>query len=333
MNENDLTFENQNDRKPSYCGGQTNNQLISASPNETSSVSRSIQRVEKNESTLFRLSQFQDEIAVEEPLEIRVVFAQQQKTVSITMRTPGNDLALAAGFLFSEGILRNPQQIKKISHCGPKNIGTGSSNIVKIELQDGVKLNLQRLERHFYTSSSCGVCGKTSLEALKTQLPADHNSQPSADQLRTVLNISSEIIMSLPNQLRTKQNLFDKTGGLHASALFDKNGCFQFVAEDVGRHNALDKLLGYFFLKNQLPLEHSILFLSGRASFELVQKAAMAGIKIIAAIGAPSSLAISLARETHTTLLGFVGEHKFNIYCGSERIDLANLKDNVAKNI
>ncbi|NOT47231.1 MAG: formate dehydrogenase accessory sulfurtransferase FdhD [Acidobacteria bacterium] len=274
-------------------------------------------------------SEFADVLAVEEPLEIRLGFADgTHKAISITMRTPGDDAELAAGFLFTEGIIDSFEQIKQIRHCGLK-IGTGkgalerastlNSNTIRVDLADGVEVDLERLQRHFYTSSSCGVCGKSSIEALST------GTQKIA--AAECPKIDSAFIHEMPNVLRSAQTTFDKTGGLHASALFDAEGNLDIVREDVGRHNALDKVIGAKFLSDDLPLDESVLLVSGRASFELVQKALMAGIPILAAVGAPSSLAVELAREFGMTLIGFVRDDRFNIYCGNQRIVNCKLAD------
>lgn len=273
--------------------------------------------------------QVDDLLAVEEPLEIRLGFREDGKrthrAISITMRTPGDDLALAAGFLFTEDIVTSPDQIEQIKHCGPKSVpgavATGlpvndrllTTNTVRVDLRDSVRIDIGKLQRHFYTTSSCGVCGKSSIEALMTgarKLPMDSN-----------LLISRETIRTLPARARAAQATFEKTGGLHASALFDVDGSLDAVAEDVGRHNALDKVIGRKFLAGETPLGGKILLVSGRASFELVQKALMAGIPILAAVGAPSSLAVELAAEFGMTLIGFVREDKFNIYSGAERVE------------
>ena len=236
------------------------------------------------------------------------------------MRTPGDDGELAAGFLFTEGIVKSPDQIRQIRHCGLKigrHAGTLdraaalNSNTIRVDLNDGVDIDLKRLERHFYTTSSCGVCGKSSIEALHT----------GAKRLEAVgPMIDTELIHSLPERLRASQDVFERTGGLHASALFDSSGELEILREDVGRHNALDKVIGAKFLAGESPLTDKILLVSGRASFELVQKALMAGIPILAAVGAPSSLAVELAREFGMTLVGFVRDGSFNVYAGGERI-------------
>ncbi len=265
---------------------------------------------------------FHDLLAVEEPLEIRleydhplIKYQREQKSISITMRTPGNDFELAAGFLFTEGLVFERKDILDIGHCGPKIEGLGHSNVVKVKLAEGFKVDIKNLERHFYTSSSCGVCGKASIDALKTQ------NQFTKSQLgRSLSHFQSEAIYSLPQKLRESQEVFDRTGGLHASGLFDKNLELILVHEDVGRHNALDKIIGEAFLNQYLPLNNHLLLLSGRVSFELVQKAAMAGIQVIAAVGAPSSLAFELAKEMKITLIGFLRDRKFNIYTGASRI-------------
>lgn len=262
-----------------------------------------------------------DVLAVEEPLEIRLGFADgTHKAVSITMRTPGEDGELAAGFLFTEGIIRTADQVRQIRHCGLKigkmkgtvdRVAALNSNTIRVDLAEGVELDLKKLERHFYTTSSCGVCGKSSIEALQA------HAKPIAD---TGFRVASDIIHRMPKQLRDVQDVFERTGGLHASALFNADGSLDIVREDVGRHNALDKVIGAKFLESQLPLSDKVLLVSGRASFELVQKALMAGIPILAAVGAPSSLAVELADEFGMTLVGFVRDGRFNIYCGEQRI-------------
>lgn len=254
-----------------------------------------------------------DSLAVEEPLEIRLGFEingkQTHKAISITMRTPDHDFELAAGFLFNEGILQNPTQISDIKHCG-KLGQAGFENTVRIDLQRNIEIDFKRLERHFYTSSSCGVCGKSSIEALQTGV------KPIVSNLK----IKADLIHQLPDILSKSQTVFNETGGLHASALFDENGILDIVREDVGRHNALDKIIGAKFLENKMPLSNKVLLVSGRASFELVQKALMAGIPVLAAVGSPSSLAVELAKEFGMTLIGFVRNNRFNIYSEAQRV-------------
>ena len=249
-----------------------------------------------------------DLLAVEEPLEIRVEWSgdteRRVATVAITMRTPGNDLELAAGFLFTEGIVCARDQIVSMRSC--------RSAAVRVVLGPEVTIDLARLERHSFTSSSCGMCGKTSAAALRTK---------SRYPLRRAGPIVAEALLrSLPERLRRAQPAFDATGGLHASALFDLDGRLITLREDVGRHNALDKVVGAELLAGRLPADERLLIVSGRVSFELVQKAIMAGIPVVAAIGAPSSLAVDLARECGLTLLGFRRADRFNVYAGGERL-------------
>lgn len=250
-----------------------------------------------------------DVLAVEEPLEIRLGFAMDGRRshsgVSITMRTPGHDGELAVGFLFTEGIITAREQVTGVRTCG-------SGNVVRVDLRPEVAVDLTRLERHFYTASSCGVCGKASLETVRVCSP--HRPAEGGPV------VEAAVIHRLPDTLRAEQAVFDRTGGLHASALFDIHGDLMCLREDVGRHNALDKLIGVQFLSGHTPLSESVLLVSGRASFELVQKAAVAGIPILAAVGAPSSLAVDLARERGLTVLGFVRANRFNIYTGFHRI-------------
>lgn len=257
-----------------------------------------------------------DWLAIEEPLEIRVVFGpraeREQKAVAVTMRTPGQDAELAAGFLFGEGLLTDPDDVEGIVPCGQPHGPHGVRNVVRVELRPGVVPNLPVLERHVYTTSSCGVCGKTSLEAVAAVCRA---GQVAAGPI-----VPSSVIHALPGRLRESQPTFARTGGLHACALFDESGNLLAVREDVGRHNAADKLIGSEFLAGRTPLAGRILFVSGRASFELVQKAAAAGVPVFAAVGAPSSLAVDLAKRFGMTLLGFVRDERFNVYCGAERI-------------
>jgi FdhD protein len=241
-----------------------------------------------------------DAIVVEEPLEIRL----GEKPISVTLRTPGDDFDLAAGFLRSESILRDPDDIASIRHWG-------SPNVVRVDLREGVRVDLQRLSRNFYSTSSCGVCGKTSMDALRVQ----------TSPLTSDLRIDPQIIPTLPELVRTQQTNFDATGGIHAAGIFAPDGTLLRLREDVGRHNAVDKILGSFF-RESTPLDAHILAVSSRTSFEIVQKAIVARVPILAAVGAPSSLAVELARGFHLTLLGFVRDGRFNVYAGAERLAL-----------
>ncbi len=251
-----------------------------------------------------------DFLAVEEPLEIRIGHQAPDRwttrSLSVTMRTPGHDFDLAAGFLFSEGIIRSRRDIAGM-HAGKP-----GSNTVRVDLAPEVTYDPAAFERHFYTTSSCGVCGKSSLEALEN---AGCSPLP-----RETVTVDAATIHRLPDELRRAQAVFDQTGGLHASCLFDASGALLDLREDVGRHNALDKLIGLHLLEGDVPLSRALLMVSGRASFELVQKAVNAGIPVMAAVGAPSSLAVDLAREFDLTLLGFVRGSRFNIYSGEWRI-------------
>lgn len=254
--------------------------------------------------------QDEDLLAVEEPLEIQLRYTEagqpQYKSVAVTMRTPGNDGELATGFLFTEGIIQDYKQVASVSE------GAAGDNRVLVTLTGDTRPVLQQSDRNFYMTSSCGVCGKASIDAIRTVMPF---ATPA-----TALQLDAAVLFRLPDLLREQQAVFGQTGGLHASALFDREGRFIQMREDVGRHNALDKLIGYALAGGYLPLHQSVLLLSGRASFELVQKAAMAGITIIAAVGAPSSLAVSLAEERGITLAGFLRNERFNIYSGAHRI-------------
>lgn len=250
-----------------------------------------------------QLQERNDILAIEEPLEIKMNYFSNgnsvEKNISITMRTPGNDSELAVGFLFTEGIISDFNQIKNINQL--------SENSIVVELMENITPVENKLERNFYTTSSCGVCGKASIDAITTVSKFKIENK--------FFRPDSEIILSLPEKLSKQQEIFKSTGGLHASALFDLTGKFTELREDVGRHNALDKLIGSMLIKNEMPLSKCILLLSGRASFELIQKASMAGIPIVVAIGAPSSLALELAKEFGITLIGFLKSNKYNLYC------------------
>jgi FdhD protein len=253
-----------------------------------------------------------DALAVEEPLEIRLRTHDgrtvSETTVSVTMRTPGHDAELAAGFLYTEGVIAAAGDVAGVTAAG--------DNVAVVELRPGVAFDRDRLDRHFYTTSSCGVCGKTSIRAVR--VAQRHRLPPGP-------HVDAAVIHRLPAALRAGQAAFDRTGGLHAAALFDERGTLLAVREDVGRHNALDKLIGAGLLSGSrgadaTPLAGSIVLVSGRSSFELVQKATLAGVPILAAVGAPSSLAVDLARDRGLTLLGFVRDHRFNIYSGAGRV-------------
>ncbi|PTQ93614.1 FdhD protein [Mucilaginibacter yixingensis] len=256
-----------------------------------------------------------DELAAEEPLEIRLEYGDKDnrrvKNISVTMRTPGNDVELATGFLFTEGIVNN---VEDIVLAEPLQISCDEDkeNTILISLREGVEPKLGNADRNFYTTSSCGVCGKSSINAIRTV-----NNYAAVEGQG---QIKADVLYTLPVILRKHQDLFDHTGGLHASALFSTDGEFLLVREDVGRHNALDKLIGAALQKVWLPLQSQVLLLSGRASFELIQKAAMAGIRIIASVGAPSTLAVETARSFGITLAGFLRGRRFNIYTSSHRI-------------
>lgn len=264
---------------------------------------------------------YTDDISVEEPLEIRVSYSaegkKESKNISVTMRTPGNDAELAAGFLFTEGIISGREQIKSI-YSPLAECSRNSENVVIVELTEGFVPELMKADRNFYTTSSCGVCGKGSIESIRT-VSAFHN------HTKENTEVSLETLYQLSEKLQSFQNNFSATGGIHASGIFDLEGNLLALREDVGRHNALDKLIGYALSTGLLPLNNKILLLSGRASFELIQKAAMAGISIVAAIGAPSSLAVDLAKEFDITLLGFLRDNRFNIYHSGSHFNIENL--------
>jgi FdhD protein len=257
--------------------------------------------------------QTEDTLAIEEPLEIIIGYGsaakRQRKTIAVTMRTPDHDFELALGFLFTEGVIFSKNAVKSVRFL--------ESNRILVDLDEKISVDLDKLNRHFYTTSSCGVCGKASLEAVSTQ---------SCFILQKDMpKISKAVIFKIPLQLIDNQSLFTETGGVHASLLLapqPPKGEYAVIKgfEDVGRHNALDKLIGWAFQNDFLPLKNHILLVSGRTSFELIQKAMMAGIPIVAAIGAPSSLAVQLAEDNNMTLIGFLKHDKFNVYTGLERI-------------
>jgi FdhD protein len=253
-----------------------------------------------------------DTLATEEPMEIRLLTGESRQTVAVTMRTPGADFELAAGFLYGEGIVQGADDIAKISYCVDSDLDAAQQyNIVNVELRSGRAYDLRPLERHFYTTSACGVCGKASLEQL--ELRGCPVALPGPE-------VSAETLYSLPEKLREAQGLFDATGGLHAAALFDAEGNLVALREDVGRHNATDKLVGWALLEGRLPLSGHIVMVSGRSSFEILQKCLTAGVPFVCAISAPSSLAVDVAREFGMTLVGFLRERRFNVYAGQDRV-------------
>jgi FdhD protein len=246
-----------------------------------------------------------DAVAVEEPMELRV----EGRSLSIMMRTPGHDEELAAGFLLTEGIIREPQHLFEISTCPSRSEGQG--NVVDVLLA-GITMDWDSLTRHVFASSSCGLCGKTSIESVFQSFPP----------VAATWQVSQDLLLTLPDKLRASQAAFDQTGGLHASALFDLDGNLLVLREDVGRHNALDKLLGYALRAGLLPLQDKILMVSGRVSFEIMQKALAGGIGLIAAVSAPTSLAVEFAEKSGQTLVGFLRGDRMNVYANPQRLVL-----------
>ncbi|MBV9278113.1 MAG: formate dehydrogenase accessory sulfurtransferase FdhD [Candidatus Eremiobacteraeota bacterium] len=253
-----------------------------------------------------------DDVAIEEPLQIRIIVEGTARDLAITMRTPGHDFELAAGFLFAEGVVRSPRDITAISYCVDDQVAVEQRyNIVTVELRNEARSALTRLERHFAIGSSCGVCGKARLEDLQAR---------GVTPLPDGASIAVETIVKLPELLEQRQRGFAVTGGLHASALFDLSGNLEAIREDVGRHNAMDKLIGWGLLDARLPYSQRVALVSGRSSFEIVQKAAVAGIPILCAVSAPSSLAVATAEAFNVTLVGFLRGRRFNVYAGAHRI-------------
>jgi FdhD protein len=263
------------------------------------------------------VSRRDDVLAVEEPLEIRV----GGTSLSITMRTPGHDFDLAAGFLISEGVVAHTGEIAAIRYCaGVNDEGENTFNVLDVTLAKGVAAPDPSLERNFYMTSSCGLCGKASIDAVRT---ASHHANP-----HDPLVIDAAMLASFPDRLRAGQDVFDKTGGLHAAALFDgRTGEMLVLREDVGRHNAVDKVIGWAHGEGLLPLAGMVLQVSGRASFELTQKASMAGIPVLAAVSAPSSLAIDLAQEAGMTVVGFMRGRSMVVYSGEQRVAVTELAE------
>jgi FdhD protein len=253
-----------------------------------------------------------DRLATEEPLEIRISIAGESRTIAVTMRTPGSDFELAVGFLFGEGVIARREQIRGISYCRDEGLPQEQLyNIVIVELDPTTELDLSPLERHFFTSSACGVCGKASLEALELRGITPVHEGP---------RVEPGVISSLPDYLRSAQGVFESTGGLHAAGLFDRTGELAAVREDVGRHNAVDKLVGWTVLEDRIPLSNDVVMVSGRSSYEIVQKCLAAGVPIVCSVSAPSSLAVEVAQRFGMTLIGFVRGPRFNVYAGAGRI-------------
>lgn len=259
------------------------------------------------------LTEVPDLLAVEEPLEIRLGFGpigdRQQRSVAVTMRTPGHDEELAMGFLFTEGIIQHPTDIVSCRHCVQEADKAG--NVIRVELSPAVTVDWARLERNTFTSSSCGLCGKTTIDAVMALTPGP---------LSAGFRFDPVLLHALPEHVRATQRAFAYTGGIHAAALFDATGTLLLVREDIGRHNALDKLIGAAFWKNWLPLSQFGIFLSGRIGVELVQKSWLAGVPLLGAVGAPSSLAVQMATQAEMTLTGFVRDDRFNVYTRPDRI-------------
>jgi len=255
-----------------------------------------------------------DHVVTEEPMEIRVLTRENGRvarhSISVTMRTPGHDLELAAGFLFTEGVVHDPGEIEGIDHC-PAPAAAPGPNVVNVSLREGTPFDPARFTRNVYTTSSCGVCGKTSLELVRVA---------GGRRVEGAFTVEGALLADLPNRLRTHQAVFARTGGLHAAALYDREGRVLLVREDVGRHNALDKIVGRRWLDGELPLADSLLLLSGRTGFELVQKAILGGIPLVASVGAPTSLALEMAEEFGLTVVGFLTPEGFNVYTGHHRV-------------
>lgn len=246
-----------------------------------------------------------DLVAREEPLEIRV----RGRSVAVTMRTPGNDAELAAGFLLTEGLIRSREDVVEVAHC-PQGEAAQFQNTINVFVAPSIPVKFEELTRHVFASSSCGLCGKASIDSVHQHFPP----------LDTTIQVRAEMLLDLPDRARAQQRAFNETGGLHAAALFAIDGTFVALREDVGRHNAVDKIVGFGFLGGKLPFDRHVLFVSGRASFEIMQKALAARIAIVAAVSAPSSLAVEFARESGQTLVGFLRGRGFNLYSHLERV-------------
>ena len=254
-----------------------------------------------------KLRRKDDYLAVEEPLEIRI----GEHPLSVTMRTPGHDLELAAGFLFTEGLVQRRGQILKLQTASPES-ALNSGNIVQVELTPDAMPDFDKMRRHFFAASSCGICGKASIDSVRSRL-----LQPPNPNFR----LTTKVLLRMPDALRSSQDVFERTGGLHAAALFDAGGTLLALREDIGRHNAVDKLIGWALREGRLPLAESVLLVSGRGGFEIIQKAIVAGVPVVASVSAPSSLAVQLARELRLTLIGFLRGRRFVIYAGEDRLE------------
>jgi FdhD protein len=253
-----------------------------------------------------KLRRKDDYLAAEEPLEIRV----GDEPLSVTMRTPGHDRELAAGFLFTEGLVQRREQIVKLETAEAQD-GTNRGNVIQVELAPGAAPDFAKMKRHFFAASSCGICGKASIDSIRSRLLAAPNPD---------FRLDAEILVRMPDALRSSQDVFQRTGGLHAAALFDPSGKLLILREDIGRHNAVDKVIGWALLEGLVPLSDSVLLVSGRGGFEIVQKAIVAGVPVVASVSAPSSLAVQLARELRLTLIGFLRGRRFVMYAGEQRV-------------
>jgi len=269
-------------------------------------TSRSVDLTQVTEWNDGAVARKDDYLAAEEPLEIRI----GENPLSVTMRTPGHDLELAAGFLFTEGLVQQREQIIALANATNDDDGK-RGNVVRAEVAAEALPDFDKLRRHFFAASSCGICGKASIDAVRSRLLRTPNPD---------FRVEPKLIVRLPDALRSEQNVFERTGGLHAAALFDGRGALLIVREDIGRHNAVDKVVGWALLNDRIPLSDCILLVSGRGGFEIIQKAIVAGIPVVASVSAPSSLAVQLARELRLTLIGFLRGNRFVVYAGEDRV-------------
>ena len=272
---------------------------------------RSIDLTQVSEWDDGRVQRKQDYLAAEEPLEIRI----GDHPLTVTMRTPGHDGELAAGFLFTEGVIAQRSQILRLAsgedESEPDRAKTDRANLVRVELAAGAAFDGEKMRRNFFAASSCGICGKASIDAIRARALRAPNPD---------FRVEAGTLLGLPDSIRESQAVFGRTGGLHAAALVGADGKLMVLREDIGRHNAVDKAIGWALLENRIPLSETILFVSGRGGFEIVQKAIVAGLPVVASVSAPSSLAVRLARELQLTLVGFLRGRRFVIYAGEERI-------------